>query len=76
MPYVANVTVGTGSDSLLELLATTIENGSGASVWRARQTPSGGPWAEGWRRLGEPGRGDAGSLPLIQQCRSGRVEAL
>ncbi len=75
MPRLQNVTLGTGSDSLLELVATTSENGSGASVWRARQISSGDQWAVGWQPLGKPGRGEPSSLSVIQQRPSGRLEA-
>jgi hypothetical protein len=75
MPYLGNVTLGTGSDSLLELVATTSENGSGASVWRARQTSSGDQWAVGWQPLGKPGRGGPNSVSVIQPRPGGSLEA-
>jgi hypothetical protein len=75
MPLLANVALGTGGDSLLELVATTSANGSGTSVWRARQTSSGDQWAVGWQSLGKPGRGDPSSLSVIQQRPGGSLEA-
>lgn len=75
MPQVLNVALGTGSDGLLELVTTTARNGSGASVWRARQTSSGDQWAMGWQPLGKPGRGEPSSLSVIRQRPGGRVEA-
>lgn len=74
MPPVGNVALGTGSDMLLELVATSV-NGSGASVWRARQTSPGDQWAAGWQPLGKPGRGDPYWVSVIQQSPGGRLEA-
>lgn len=75
MPALDSVTLGMGSDGLLELVATTAVNGSGASVWRARQTSSGDQWAVGWQPLGKPGRGDPSSVSVIQEQPSGCLEA-
>ena len=75
MPLLGNVTLGTGGDSLLELVATTSGNGAGASVRRARQSPSGDQWAAGWQPLGKPGRGDPSSLSVIQLRPGGSLEA-
>jgi hypothetical protein len=75
MSQLANVTLGPGSDSLLELVATTGLNGPGASVWRARQTASGDQWAVDWQPLGKPGRGDPSSLSVVQQRPGGSLEA-
>ena len=75
MPQLGDVALGTGGDMLLELVATTDADGSGASVWRARQTSPGDEWAPGWQPLGKPGRGDLFSLSVIQQRFDGRLEA-
>lgn len=75
MPSVANLALGTGSDMLLELIATTSANGSGASVWRARQSSPGAQWAVGWQPLGKPGRGDPRSVSVIQQGPGEHLEA-
>lgn len=75
MPALDSVTLGMGSDGLLELVATTAVNRSGASVWRARQTSSGDQWAVGWQPLGKPGRGDPSSVSVIQEQPSGCLEA-
>lgn len=75
MPELISVALGTDSDMQLELVATTGVDGSGTSVWRARQTPSGDQWALGWQPLGKPGRGIPDTVSVIQPRPGGLLEA-
>jgi hypothetical protein len=73
MLHLIDVALGTGSDMLLELVATTEANESSASVWRKREGLPENWFA--WEPLGKPGRGDPLSVSVIQQRSDGRLEA-
>jgi hypothetical protein len=73
MPRLTGVALGSGSDGLLELVATTEAHGSSATVWHAREVlPEN--WS-GWQPLGKPGRGDPGGVSVIRQPFGARLEA-
>jgi hypothetical protein len=73
MLHLIDVALGTGSDMLLELVATTEAHESSASVWRKRETLSENWFA--WEPLGKPGRGGPAALSVIQRPSDSLLEA-
>jgi hypothetical protein len=76
MPEVTSAALGQNEDGRLELVGTSQDDGSPATVWHAWQTTPSGDWT-GWHPFGKPGRGtpSAHTQPAtIQHGSDGRLE--
>src|SRR5215216_4565264 len=72
MSKVTGITLGKSHDGRLELLATSVDDGSRDSVWHAWQTAS-GDWT-GWHSFGKPGSGTPSRAPSVISHADGRLE--
>jgi hypothetical protein len=73
MSKVTGIALGKNKDGHLELLATSVDEGSWDTAWHAWQTAS-DDWT-GWHSFGKPGRGaPSGALSVISHAADGRLE--
>jgi hypothetical protein len=73
MPELTGIGLNMHDDGSHELVAASVAQGTGATMWHARQTSPSGSWT-GWQPFGKPGHGDPGRPSIIQHARDGRLE--
>ena len=73
MPELTGIALGRHVDGSHELVAASVVQGTGATMWHARQTRPGGNWT-GWHPFGKPGHGDPGTPAIIEHAIDGRLE--
>ena len=73
MPELTGIGLNMHDDGSHELVAASVAQGTGATMWHARQTSPSGSWT-GWQPFGRPGHGDPGRPSIIQHAADGRLE--
>jgi hypothetical protein len=73
MPKLTGIALGLHADGSLELVAASVAQGSGPTMWHAQQRGPSGDWS-GWQPFGKPGRGNPGTPSLRQHGLTGRLE--
>lgn len=75
MSPITSFTASLGHNGLIDVFAVSNPNGTGSTVWRARQKSPGGQWS-GWVSEGKPGRGAAWVQSVLDADKHGHVLAV